>query len=147
MNEHWQVIPNGDKGIIALRDDLAWWRKFHLKWVKRTTIIVFYRAVQAWLDTNEGAVFENAIEHGNIRIAPELEKKVDHVFQLKNGWTIERDSLRALTRGPLLNEDGTQILVPSHGILTSAVLWIERWPLYRALVIVMTIVAAILLFY
>lgn len=145
VNKHWQVIPDNDSGVLTLRDDLPWWKALALKWLMRTTVAVFYRAVQAWLDTPEGSIFANPIEHANFRIAPELEKKVDRVFQLKNGWSVNRGSLRALTRGPLLNEEGTKILVPAHGTLTSVVLWIEQQPLYRALVIAITIATAIIL--
>ncbi len=75
----------------------------------------------------------DATEQGIFKMSPDVEKKVDRVFQMKNSWKIDADSLKVLTRGPLLNADGTAILVRSHGMFASFINWIDNSPPKKAI--------------
>lgn len=144
LNENWQVDTKNN--VIGLRDDLSWWQKQKLFWFRRTEVRRLYRDVQAWLASEEGMVFPDVMWHGNFKSTDEIKNKIDTVLQMKEAWSIRDDSLRALTRGPLLNPDGTKILVPSHGLLTAAVLWIEGRPLYRFIAILATLIGLVAIF-
>jgi len=133
INKYWKVKPdNLGCGVISLRDDLSLWAKFRIRWLQPITVLEFHRAVQAWLSQrNDGLHFENATNRGDFKISPNLEKKVDRVFQLQNSWTIHSNSLKVLSRGPLLNVDGTAILVPAHGSFASIINWLDESPLRK----------------
>lgn len=132
IGEHWQIRPiSGDCGEISLRDDLSIGGRLYVLWIKKTKLVKLYRLIHTWLATSEGIIFNDVMFHGNFKASKAVRTKVDTVFQLKNGWTIRPDSLKALTRGPLLSEDGTEILVPAHGRFTSFALWIDGSPVLK----------------
>ena len=128
INKYWKVKPDNNRcGVISLRDDLSLWSKFRIRWLKKITVLEFHRAVQAWLSKPEGGLsFENATDRGNFKISQSLEHKVDRVFQLQKSWKVHPDSLKVLKLGPLLNADGTEILVPAHGTFASFVNWLDE---------------------
>lgn len=144
LNENWQIDTKDN--VIGLRHDLPWWKKQKLYWFRRTEVRQLYRDMQSWLASSDGAVFPDFMCHGNFKSTDAIKKQIDTVFQMKEAWSIRNDSLRALTRGPLLNPDGTKILVPSHGLLTAAVLWIEGTPLYRLIAILATLIGLFAVF-
>lgn len=135
ISKYWQVTPDNEGcGMISLRDDLSCWTKFRIRWIQRITVLEFHRAVQAWLSELDGGMgYRDATDRGNFKISPKLEKKVDRVFQLKNSWEIHPDSLGVLKQGPLLNAEGTEILVPAHGSVASFVNWVDESPLRKVI--------------
>lgn len=144
IDEHWQISrKKGEFGEISLRDDLSRWKKLYLIWINNTDVRQLYICLQVWLGTSQGITFSNAMFHGNFKMSDEVKQQLDLVFQLKDGWTVKRSSLKALTRGPLLNSDGTTILVHSKSWTIAFLLWLEGTPLLRFAVIISTIVGVV----
>lgn len=135
ISKDWMVTPDKNRcGLISLRSDVSMWSKFSRRWIRRTTVLEFHRMIQAWLGGDSGGMgFRNATEQGIFRMSPDIERKVDRVFQLKNSWAIDPDALKVLNRGPLLNAEGTTILVNSHGRFASFVNWIDHSPPKKAI--------------
>ncbi|MFT5425398.1 MAG: hypothetical protein ACI9ZT_000324 [Gammaproteobacteria bacterium] len=135
ISKYWKVSPDHNNcGIISLRDDISFWTRFRLRWIRRITVLEFHRAVQAWLGGNDGGMaYQTATDRGNFKISPKLENKIDRVFQLQHSWGIHPDSLKVLKHGPLLNADGTEILVPAHGAIASCVNWIDESPFRKVI--------------
>lgn len=98
------------------------------------TVLEFHRMVQAWLGGNDvGIYYRTATDRCNFKISPKLDNKIDRVYQMQHSWRIHPDSLKVLRRGPLLNADGTEILVPAHGVIASFVNWIDESPLRKVI--------------
>ena len=133
LGDHWQITLDAKNRTytLSLRDDLPLWKALFLKWVKPTEVRWLYSLLQSWLASPDGMIFPDGIHHGNFKISPEVEKKVRHIFQLKPGCSIDAKSAKALTRGPLLDPEGTEILVPPHGAGTRFLLWIDQSPAYK----------------
>ena len=105
-----------------------------MQWIRRMTVLEFHRMVQAWLGGDDGGMaYQTVTERGDFKISPKLEKKIDRVFQMQHSWEIHPDSLKVLTRGPLLNADGTEVLVPAHGVIASFVNWVDGSPLIKVI--------------
>ena len=134
ISKQWQIVPcGGQAGEIGIRADLRWWHWLYVRWIRKTPVIDVYRDVQAWLASNDGMVFRDAMYHGNLKMSAEVKKKLPPVFQLREGWSIRADSVPGLIRGPLLNSNGDTILVPANGLLGRLVIWAEGHPVSKCI--------------
>ena len=131
INDHWEIQPSkrGIAGTIGLRADLSWWKRLYIIWIQKKTVVSLYRDIQHWLYNNMS--FSDAMTHGNFKATDEIRKKVQTVFQMQEGWSINPNSTRALMRGPLLNSEGTMIIVPVHGKFVSLMTMLEELRVYQ----------------
>ena len=133
INNDWEIVldPKGLSGTIRLRADLHWWTRTYLVWFKRFPVLNLYRDFQAWLSDLNHMHIPEIMRHGSMRATDEVKKKVPTVFQLEEGWRIESESAKALILGPLLNAEGSEIIVPAHGKVISFFILLEQWRIVR----------------
>jgi hypothetical protein len=104
FDKYWNINP---KTSEIYRIDLTNWRWFlNLLWRKKHAVeTLYWWTIEKWA-TSEIITQTSPLKHDDIPFQGLLRK-----YQLTNGWTIPDNNLKFLKNGPLLNNQGTEILV------------------------------------
>lgn len=116
---YWTFRHAAEGGRIHLKAYVPWYWKWFRRYIANFTVKQLYIWIASRMDDVDMMPCEDPIHQGNFRISRHLEKRVPHIFQIKNGWEINAEDARFLTRGPLLSESGEQIIVEQYGWMGS----------------------------
>lgn len=120
FSNYWE--PDIPRKLIRLRYFSLLKRTWLRLFVRFTVNELYSWAMGEW-SSLDMMIHEIPIRSDNLHQSKTL--KLPHKYQLSNGWSIPAQDLHLLHSGPLLNEQGNNILVPAYGPLVARLLWLR----------------------